>query len=65
MFSLLRCGRRLQRLESEAPSRCGLDHNRFTCLLTGMQEIAGLENVRATADKMGSPSPGLKRAALN
>lgn len=29
-----------------------------------MQEIAGLENIQATADKMHSVSPGLKRVAL-
>lgn len=56
-----------KRLESPAPTLCGLDH---TCLLKGfhpVQEIAGLENTQATADKMHSVSPGLKMhgSALN
>ena len=65
MFSLLRCGCRLRRLESADPCLCAFDHNWFTCLLTGcrpVQEIAGLENIRATADKMHSMSPGLNRS---
>ena len=66
MFSLLRCGCRLQRLESEAPSLFGLDHNWLSVdgNAAPVQEIAGLENIRATADKMHSVSPGLKCVEL-
>ena len=48
-FHYSRCGRWLKRPGAAAPCLCGLDHNWFTCLLTGCrpaQEIAEPENIQ-------------------